>query len=149
MNTKSDLVGRPKRSLLYPRSSRHWFPAVKFAISAPRPRPIFELEVLAKGDFLFNAPRHAEKAAALLTVLMLVASVVIAPTQASPSEPKAGELKTWRRLVPPRVQRFLEEMPVKFPVLLDVSGSMAKAWKISALTSTVIQIRIFAAALAL
>ena len=37
-----------------------------------------------------------------------------------------------------RVQRFLQTIPVNFPVLLDRDRAVAKAWKISTLPSTVI-----------
>jgi thiol-disulfide isomerase/thioredoxin len=37
-----------------------------------------------------------------------------------------------------RVRRFLETIPVTFPVLLDRDRAIAKAWKISTLPSTVI-----------
>lgn len=37
-----------------------------------------------------------------------------------------------------RVRRFLETMPVNFPVLLDRDRAVAKAWNISTLPSTVI-----------
>lgn len=37
-----------------------------------------------------------------------------------------------------RVQRFLQEIPVNFPVVLDRDRAVAKAWKISTLPSTVI-----------
>jgi peroxiredoxin len=37
-----------------------------------------------------------------------------------------------------RVQRFLQTIPVNFPVLLDHDRAVAKAWKISTLPSTVI-----------
>lgn len=37
-----------------------------------------------------------------------------------------------------RVQRFLQEIPVNFPVLLDRDRAVAKAWTISMLPSTVI-----------
>ncbi|HWM49098.1 MAG TPA: TlpA disulfide reductase family protein [Xanthobacteraceae bacterium] len=37
-----------------------------------------------------------------------------------------------------RVRRFLETMPLNFPVLLDRDRAVAKAWNISALPSTVI-----------
>jgi hypothetical protein len=36
-----------------------------------------------------------------------------------------------------RVQRFLQIIPVNFPVLLDHDRAVAKAWKISTLPSTV------------
>src|ERR1700730_12636951 len=38
--------------------------------------------------------------------------------------------------VEPRVKRFLEAMPVNFPVLLDRERTIAKSWKISALPTT-------------
>ncbi|WP_373852197.1 TlpA disulfide reductase family protein [Bradyrhizobium sp.] len=37
-----------------------------------------------------------------------------------------------------RVRRFLEAMPVSFPVLLDQDRAVAKAWNISTLPSTII-----------
>src|SRR5262249_13104826 len=37
-----------------------------------------------------------------------------------------------------RVRRFLETMPLNFPVLLDQDRGVTKSWKISALPSTVI-----------
>lgn len=40
--------------------------------------------------------------------------------------------------VDPRVRRFLETMPVKFPVLLDRDRSIAKAWNVSTLPTTVV-----------
>ncbi len=141
-------------------------------------------------------------AAALLAVLMLVASLGITPLSAT-TEPKPAELKLWRdgalssfalpavagsdvkldsqrgsvvlvhffatwcapckeefpalnrfaeragpeqfkvlaisvAEVPLRVSRFLEETPVDFPVLLDEDRAVARAWKVSALPSTVI-----------
>jgi thiol-disulfide isomerase/thioredoxin len=38
--------------------------------------------------------------------------------------------------VDPRVKRFLERMPVDFPVLLDRDRAVAKSWNISALPTT-------------
>jgi thiol-disulfide isomerase/thioredoxin len=38
--------------------------------------------------------------------------------------------------VDPRVKRFFEAMPVKFPVLLDRDRAIAKSWKISTLPTT-------------
>src|ERR1044072_1121753 len=40
--------------------------------------------------------------------------------------------------VPVRVRRFMEQMPVNFPVLLDQDRAAAKAWDVSALPSTFI-----------
>jgi peroxiredoxin len=40
--------------------------------------------------------------------------------------------------VEPTLRRFLESTPVNFPVLLDQDRAVAKAWKVSALPSTVI-----------
>ena len=47
------------------------------------------------------------------------------------AEPSVAEVE-------PRVRRFLESMPVNFPVLLDQDRAVAKAWKISTLPSTVV-----------
>ena len=40
--------------------------------------------------------------------------------------------------VPVRVRRFMQQMPVNFPVLLDQDRAVAKAWDVSALPSTFI-----------
>lgn len=40
--------------------------------------------------------------------------------------------------VPLRVRRFMEQMPVNFPILLDQDRAVAKAWDVSALPSTII-----------
>ena len=40
--------------------------------------------------------------------------------------------------VPVRVRRFMEQMPVNFPVLLDQDRAVAKSWDVNALPSTFI-----------
>lgn len=40
--------------------------------------------------------------------------------------------------VPSRVRRFLEETPVNFPIVLDAGRSVARAWNIEGLPSTIV-----------